>query len=88
MGQFNGTNLAKMAMAEDKGAISAENDFRILLFVRLWKSKGGLALSNVRELTKRSESRKIRLPEIHGRDIKSELAEMRDKLSILVDRLE
>lgn len=88
MGQFNGTNLAKMAMAEDKGAISAENDFRILLFVRLWKSKGGLALSNVRELTKRSESRKIRLPEIHGRDIKSELVEMRDKLSILVDRLE
>lgn len=77
-----------MAMAEDKGAISAENDFRILLFVRLWKSKGGLALSNVRELTKRSESRKIRLPEIHGRDIKSELVEMRDKLSILVDRLE
>jgi DNA-binding transcriptional MerR regulator len=81
-------NLAKMTMAEDKGAISTENDFRILLFMRLWKSKGGLALSTVRELTKRSESRKIRLPEIHGRDIKSELAEMRDKLSILVDRLE
>ena len=81
-------NLAKMTMAEDKVAISTENDFRILLFARLWESKGGLALSTVRELTKRSESRKIRLPEIHGRDIKSELVEMRDKLSILVDRLE
>ena len=50
--------------------------------------QGELALSTVRDFVNKTASRKIELPDIPNRNLKTELSEMKDNLAILLERLE
>ncbi|MEC7431581.1 MAG: hypothetical protein VXX59_04135 [Candidatus Thermoplasmatota archaeon] len=56
--------------------------------MRAWTSRGEFALSIVRDFVNKSASRKIELPDIPNRNLKSELSEMKENLGILLRRLE
>ena len=68
--------------------ITIQNDLQLLLFMRIWTYRGEFALSTVKDFVNKSASRQIELPEIPNRNLKSELSEMKDNLSILLRRLE
>ena len=74
-------------MDPDNTPITIQNDLQLLLFMRIWTSRGDFALSTVKDFVNKSASRQIELPEIPNRNLKSELSEMRDNLSILLRRL-
>ena len=77
-----------LCMGRKTSPITTQNDLQLLLFMRLWKSRGELTLSTVRNFVKKSAGRQIELPEIPNRNLKSELNEMKENLTILLQRLE
>mgnify|MGYP001213845988 CR=1 FL=1 len=48
-------------MGTTQAHVNIENNFQFLLFIRLWKSKGKFALSNIEEFVKLTENRMIKL---------------------------
>lgn len=88
MGQTNVGDRTSLPMVSDTSPITIQNDLQLLLFMRLWTSRGELALSTVSDFVNKSAGRQIELPEIPNRNLKSELSEMRDNLSTLLRRLE
>ena len=78
----------RLPMVSDTSPITIQNDLQLLLFMRLWTSRGELALSTVSDFVNKSASRKIELPDIPNRNLKSELSEMKENLGILLRRLE
>ncbi len=87
-GQTNVVGRAPASMDPDNTPITIQNDLQLLLFMRIWTSRGEFALSTVKDFVNKSASRQIELPEIPNRNLKSELSEMKDNLSILLRRLE
>ena len=73
-------------MGTTQAHVNIENNFQFLLFIRLWKSKGKFALSNIEEFVKLTENRMIDLPKIPDRDLKNEILQMKEYLSLLIDR--
>ncbi|MBL21100.1 MAG: hypothetical protein CMB42_04455 [Euryarchaeota archaeon] len=73
-------------MGTTQAHVNIENNFQFLLFIRLWKSKGKFALSNIEEFVKLTENRMIDIPKIPGRDLKDEILQMKEYLSLLIDR--
>ena len=88
LGQTNVGHRAPMCMDTETSPITIQNDLQLLLFMRVWTSRGEFALSIVRDFVNKSASRKIELPDIPNRNLKSELSEMKENLGILLRRLE
>ena len=88
LGQTNDGPSTPPCMDQETPPITIQNDLQLLLFMRVWTSRGEFALSIVRDFVNKSATRKIELPDIPNRNLKSELSEMKDNLGILLRRLE
>ena len=74
-------------MPHPEEPLTIRNDMQLLMFMRLWTSKGSIALRAASNLVDRSEGRTIEIPEKQGRDIKAEIIQMHKHLTSIVARI-
>lgn len=74
-------------MPHPEEPLTIRNDMQLLMFMRLWTSKGSIALRAASSLVDRSEGRTIEIPEKQGRDIKAEIIQMHKHLTSIVARI-
>ena len=70
----------------DDNIMSIENTPQVRSFVQLWMMSGGMVLGTVKEIL--ADGRQIELPQMGGRDFKSEIIELSEAFNDIVSRLE
>ena len=65
--------------------MNIENTLHLRSFIQLWMMSGSMVLATVREILE--DGRDIALPEIPGRDFKSEIVELSSAFNTIVSRL-
>tara|TARA_B100001564_G_C20514301_1_gene612135 strand:+ start:152 stop:367 length:216 start_codon:yes stop_codon:yes gene_type:complete len=69
----------------DDDVMNIENTPQLRSFIQLWMMSGGMVLATVKEIL--NDKREIEMPEMPGRDFKSEIIELSSAFNTIVTRL-
>ena len=75
--------LIRSSMNDD--VMNIENTPQLRSFIQLWMMSGGMVLATVKEIL--NDKREIEMPEMPGRDFKSEIIELSSAFNTIVTRL-